>query len=429
MADDGEAEGLAFEHSLQPLRPFDIDDLGGDANLGQLCGHDFTAATGIGRGRQVQRGGEPIRKTRLRQKRARLVGVIVRLPGQIHIGRIVRCKMGANGGAIAKHRPINDCLTVNRMGQRLADLHVVKGRLGVVGGQDRFPLGGADNHLKTRVCLKLDHVLRRGEVVKGVNVLGHHRSKGGGGIRDELDRGTGQLWYFAPVIWVAYQFDPVALHPFVEPVRASAHRRGFERLSRFLRHNHRIAPCKVEQEAAVGFRQGHNNRLRVGNAHIRDRGKQYLLRIGAVFGAGTIERELYVLSIHRGAVVKRHPLLQREGISQPVFGNLPGLRQQWHHRPIGGKARQPLKNIEVHNRVDGLGSPARRVQMRRLQLGGIGHGILGHRGGCQKGQRRCGCRKVGLEFHRLSSSAGGAPPRFIRHFTLALFAQKDFSHA
>ncbi len=60
MADDGQAEVLAVEHLLEPLGPFEIDDLGLDPDGTQLGGDDLSAAARIGGGRELQRGGEAL---------------------------------------------------------------------------------------------------------------------------------------------------------------------------------------------------------------------------------------------------------------------------------------------------------------------------------------------------------------------------------
>ena len=89
----------------------------------------------------------------------------------------MRCEMGADGRAIAKHCPINDCLTVDGMGHSLADFDVIERFALVIDRQDRFPLGRADQHLETGVRLELGDIFRRGEAGENIDILGHDRSE------------------------------------------------------------------------------------------------------------------------------------------------------------------------------------------------------------------------------------------------------------
>ena len=274
------------------------------------------------------------------------------------------------------------------MGNRLADLDVVKGRQRVVGGQDRFTLGAADQHLKPRVSLELGQVFGGGETGKSIHILGHHSGKGGGRVRDELERRLGQRGRVPPIGVVAFQFDLVALHPVHEFERAGADGRLFDVLDAFGCHDHSVAPCQVEQQAAVRFRQGQLDRQRVDHLDIRDAGVQRLLRVHAVFGAGTVQAEFDVFGVHRGAVMERHAVVQLERICQAVVGNFPAFGQTGHDRPVAHKARQTLEHVGIQHRIDGAGGGAGGIKVRWLKLHGDGDVVLGQgRSGDQRSGR------------------------------------------
>ena len=228
MADDGQAEVLAAKHGFQPLRPFHIYDLGGNPDLCELGGDDLAATPRIGGRRQVQRGLKPVGIAGLGQERAGLVGIVGRHAREIDIGRVMRGEMRTDGCAVAKHRAVDDRLAINGMGQRLTHFHVVKGRLQVVGRQDRLPLGRAHEHLKAWVGIELGQVFRRREAGEGVDILGHHRGKGSGGVGDELERRAVQYGGRAPVIGVAFDVDLVALGPADKFERAGADGHGLD---------------------------------------------------------------------------------------------------------------------------------------------------------------------------------------------------------
>ena len=111
--------------------------------------------------------------------------------------------------------------------------------------------------------------------------------------------------------------------------------------------------------------------------------------VDAVFGAGSVEAELDVLAIHRGAVVEGDAIVKLERVFQAIIGDFPALGQAGDDRSVGGKTGEPLENIGISYRIDGAGSGAGRVEMRRFELHGDGDAGLRLCGSepCGKGKR------------------------------------------
>ena len=86
VRDDGEVVVLVGEDLLQPVGPFDRDDLQLDADLAQLRGDDLAAIAGIGDRRQLQRRLEAIGKAGLLEQFLRLGEVEGIGAGQVDIG-------------------------------------------------------------------------------------------------------------------------------------------------------------------------------------------------------------------------------------------------------------------------------------------------------------------------------------------------------
>ncbi len=248
---DCHAEVLSLEHRFKPLGPLDIIDLGGDTNLGQLRGDDLSAAAGVGGGRQVQRGLEPVGKAGFGQQSFGFFDVMQAQRGLIDIGRVMGREMRTDGRAVSKHRTINNGLTINGMGDGGAHLGVIKRRLFVVHRQNGFALGRTDKHLKPRVRFELRQVLGCGEAGEDINIFGHHRRERGGRVRDEFERGDIQRGRGPPVVRVLLDADIVALGPAGEFERAGADGQLLDIVDAFGCHDHRVAPCEVEQQVAV----------------------------------------------------------------------------------------------------------------------------------------------------------------------------------
>ena len=291
--------------------------------------------------------------------------------------------MRANRRAKAKHRAINNSLTVNRMGHRLTDLHVVKRRHLVVGGEDRLALGIAHNHLKARISFKLWHVLRRGIARKHIHIFRHHSRKRRRRVGDKLERYLIKLRRRAPVVSVLLKRDIVALNPVGKLERACADRGLLDVFDALWRDNHSVTPSQIEQKRAIRRAQSDLNSARVDSLNISNARKQCFLRIGAVFGTGAIKAKLDVFRVHGGAIMKGDPLGKLERIGHPVIRNHPALRETRNNRAIRCEACEPFKDVGVQDRVNRASGGTRRVEMWRFKLHRqrditLGHCASGH---------------------------------------------------
>ena len=322
MRDDGQIEILAAEHLLQPLRPFQILDLGADADLAKLGRDDLAAPAGIGWRRQLQRQGQVFGPCLL-QQRTRLGRVMRRPARQIDIVGMVRREMRADRRAIAEHRAINDGLPVDGMRNRLpdADIRQVLGL--VVGRQDGLTLGRTDDHAEARIGLELWQRLRSRIARESVDIACHHRCKGSCRIRNELEGGFLERHRVAPVIRIARKLYPVALNPARECEGAGADRRCLCVLDAFRRDDHGITPGKVGDETAIRVRQGDLHCQRIHRIDRGDAGEKTLLRVGRIFRPCAIQREFHILGIHCRAVMEFHPAVKGEGIDKAVIGDRP----------------------------------------------------------------------------------------------------------
>ncbi len=187
MADDGQVVVLVLVDARQPLRPFDLLDLGVDADVGELGRDDLSALTGIGRRRQDEAELERRRHARLLEQRLRLRRVMRVEAGEVDIAGIVRGQMAADRRAEAVHRPVDDRLAVDRIGDRLPHPDIVERLLLVVDRKDRLALGAADQHLETRIALELAKAPVRSKVGHDVDVAGKHRRDFRRRIGDEAE--------------------------------------------------------------------------------------------------------------------------------------------------------------------------------------------------------------------------------------------------
>src|SRR3546814_14903374 len=79
VGDDGEVVVLALEDLLQPLRPFELEDIGLHADRCELRGDHLAAAPGVGWRRQLEGEREAVGVAGLRQQRLglpRLIGIV-----------------------------------------------------------------------------------------------------------------------------------------------------------------------------------------------------------------------------------------------------------------------------------------------------------------------------------------------------------------
>jgi hypothetical protein len=300
--------------------------------------------------------------------------------------------MGADGRPVAEHGPVDDVLPVDRVRDRLPDAGIVQRLARVVHGQDGLPLGGADDDGELRVGLELGQRLGRGEVREGVDIARHHRGEGGVGVGDELERRGLQRHGLAPVVVVAHDLDPVALHPFGEAERPGAHGVGGVGLGARGVHDHRVAPCHLEGKRPVGCGEGDDDGGIIHGLDAFDPGKKRFLGVGAVLGPRAVEREDHVLGGHRAAVMEGDALAQVEGVGQPVLRDVPAFGQPRDDGPIGREARQPLEDVGVDDLVDGGRGARGRVEIRRLQHHSDGDvGLLRQCGAGAEDQRKRAC--------------------------------------
>ena len=138
MRDDGQVVVLVAIHPAEPLRPFDVLQLGGNADLGQLRGNHFAALACVGgRGqgqRQLQRGGN----TGFLEQGFGLVDVEGVDPGGVHIPQCAGYVVAADGHPKTVHCAFNHRFAVNGGGDSAAHPHIVQRFLGVVHRQNSF---------------------------------------------------------------------------------------------------------------------------------------------------------------------------------------------------------------------------------------------------------------------------------------------------
>src|SRR3546814_10579910 len=99
----GEVVVLALVDLLQPLRPFELQDIGLHADRCGLRGDHRAAAPGVGWRRQLEGEREAVGVAGLRQQRLglpRVIGIVVR---KIDISRMQRREMAAARRAVAEH--------------------------------------------------------------------------------------------------------------------------------------------------------------------------------------------------------------------------------------------------------------------------------------------------------------------------------------
>ena len=231
--------------------------------------------------------------------------------------------MRADGRAIAKHRPVDDILPVDRMGDGFADADIVKRRLGIVHRKDRLALGRSDDDGKPRIGRELCQGFGGGEIREGIHIARHHRGKGRVGIGNEAKRRRLQRHGCAPVGVVAHQIDAVTLDPVGEPERAGADRVRGVGLGGFGRHDDRIAPGHVEQKGAIGAIERDAQGQVIHRLGADDIGEQRALGIGRSLGTRAVERKHRIRRRQRAAVMKGHTGMQGKGIDGAICRDFP----------------------------------------------------------------------------------------------------------
>ena len=147
----------------------------------------------------------------------------------------------------------------------------------------------------------------------------------------------------APVIRVAHERDPVALHPFLEGEGPGAHR-GCLMSSMLSGATITASPQAMLNRKLPSARLSVTFTVSGSTTSTDSMPRTALLGVGAVLGAGPVERELDILGVHRAAVVEGHAVLQVKGIGHarhpkcPSSAASPGL-----DRPVGRTASAPRR--------------------------------------------------------------------------------------
>ena len=305
---------------------------------------------------------------------------------------------------------VDDRLAVERMGDRLAHLQLVEGRLLVVGGEHRLALGRADDDLEARIGFDLRQRVAEREVGQHLHVAGKQRRNGCCGVRDDAELCFLQHGRLAPVVGGLDQRDRRALGPVVEPERAGADRLFLVGLGRLRRHDHSVAPAHVVEERALRVLQRHLEASRADHLDGVDGRKQALLRIGRFFRSRPVEREFCVLCVEVRAVVKLDARAQLEGVGLAVLGNGPALCEPGHHFAARADPRQAFEDVGIEHFIDRCGGACRRIEMRWFEWhaehdvgpGSIGRGARckGQRGGGENGFPRLHEATPGFDGHK-----------------------------
>ena len=287
---------------------------------------------------------------------------------EVQVVRIMRREMGSDRGAVSEHRTIDDFFPVDRVGNRLADANVFQQFRLVVGREDRFAFRRTDDHREPRIGLELCQRFLCREVRERVDIAGHHCGKRRGRIGNELEGGAFKRNRLTPVIRIANDPDLVSLDPFLEGERSGPDRVCRGRFDRFGCNDDGVSPCHLGYEPAVGIAQRHLNGMGIEHRNVGDSGKQRLLGVGRIIGTRAVERELDILGIKRGSVMKGDTLTQAEGVDHSVVRYVPRRGERGTDGTIGLKSRQSLEDVGVHDFVDCRRGASRGIKIGRLEL-------------------------------------------------------------
>ena len=252
MRHDGHVIVVAAEHLLQPLGPFHRLQFGADTDRRQLRLDDFATAPCIGRRRQLEVHVETVRIAGLGQQCPRAIRIVRIAVAEIDIGRVVRREMAADRRAEPEHRAIDDLLTVDGVGDRLAHPDVAERFAAQVDAHDRLAFGGADDDFESVIVLEPCQSLRSAHIGDRVDVSGQQGRHLGGGIGDEAERHAAQSDRVRIAeVGVARQLHAVALDPAIELERAGADRMGLVAVGAFRPNDRGVAGSHIEQEQPV----------------------------------------------------------------------------------------------------------------------------------------------------------------------------------
>ena len=82
----------------------------------------------------------------------------------------MRSKVGADRRAKAEHGAVDNCLTIEGVGNRLPHQNVVERRARIVDGQDGFAFSGTDHHGEPVIGAERIQRFGRGEIRESINI-------------------------------------------------------------------------------------------------------------------------------------------------------------------------------------------------------------------------------------------------------------------
>ena len=135
----------------------------------------------------------------------------------------------------------------------------------------------------------------------------------------------------------------------------------------FRSHDNRVAPTHIVEERALRVLERHFQSGGIDSVNRVYCCKQALLRIGRVFGARPVERELHVIGVEVAAVVEFHARVELERIGFAVIGDRPAFGERGEHLALGTDPRQTFEDVSINNFVDGRGCPGGRVEVWRFE--------------------------------------------------------------
>ena len=352
--------------AAEPLCPFHVLQLHGDADFGQLGGDDLAALACVGRGRQrhgeVQRGFD----AGLGDQLFRLVQVVGVDAGGVHVAEGARHVVAADGHAQAVGRCLDDGLAVDGGGDGAAHAHVLQRLARVVHGQDGLGARAADDDLEARVGLELLDAARR-HAREGVHVARQQRGDLRRRVGNETEGGTANARAARVAVAVpACQRERGALGPVVEPVGAGAHGLGGVGGGALGLDDDGSGLAEQEQQIGLDVLVDEHHGVFIDHLHAQV-GEGALVFVGALVAAGALEGELHGSSVARRTVVEGHAAAQPEGVGLEVGRDLPALGQQGRDAAVGVDLGERLEHVVEHHFADGRGRARRRVQPGGLQ--------------------------------------------------------------
>ena len=357
MTDDGHVEVMARIDLIEPLRPFEIFDPQANTGLGELRRDDLAAAPGVAWRRQFQVHGKAVRIAGLRQERTGCGHAVGVLAGQIHVSRIVRREVAADGRAVSVHRAVDDGATVERVRDGTAYQQVVQWCHALVEREDGFHFGGAVEYGEARIGGELREALRRRVVREGIDVARHQGRIGCGGFGDELERDFVQRGRRTAEIRIAYESQRIAAPPDQESKWARAHRMHRVTAGRLRRDHDEGAECQGLEQRSRAAAQCQLDRCRIDDRDVADGVQLGSLCIDRARGDDAVQGELGGFGIEGRAILEARVFDQVKDIGEAVVRDGPGLGQARQHGAVRGKLHQSF----VHVSIQALGDRGRRI--------------------------------------------------------------------